>query len=225
MARNAAAMPDAVARKRRRVIPWRFARAAPSSFTRASTRRCRRVCGAGMNSSLETLCVGIGPAKACVSAGRRPASSRSLSSPMGSSSRAGGRPPSVIRASLEASSECRLCSLVGARTQARSRHTLCSETSWSHGSRRSRQGILDPPRERRLLRRLLGEGARDHGRGGPHDCRESREVLGNPARSVDMQILPEARARHARDPERDVCPQPSLARPPRTARLTPAAAA
>ena len=45
---------------RRRVIACRFARSPPSSFRRASTRRCARVCGHGMNSSLDTLCVGIG---------------------------------------------------------------------------------------------------------------------------------------------------------------------
>src|SRR5436190_13648511 len=86
MARKAAAMPDAVARNRRRVMPWRFASAPPSSLSRASTRRWRAVCAAGMNSSLDTLCVGIGPAKAWVSAGNRLASSRSLSSPMTASS-------------------------------------------------------------------------------------------------------------------------------------------
>jgi len=79
-------MPDAVVRNRRRVMPWRFASTPPSSLSRPSTRRWRAVCGAGMNSSLDTLCVGIGPAKAWVSAGNRLASSRSLSSPMTASS-------------------------------------------------------------------------------------------------------------------------------------------
>jgi hypothetical protein len=44
---------------------------------RASTCLCRAVCGGGVNSSLETNCVGIGDGKDAVSAG---SSSMALSS-------------------------------------------------------------------------------------------------------------------------------------------------
>src|SRR6266850_4422717 len=84
-------MPEAEARKRRRVTPCFFASVSAISRMRASTCFWRVVCGDGMNSSLETDWVGIGPAKAWVSAGSSPASSRSLSSPMDSfSSRLAG---------------------------------------------------------------------------------------------------------------------------------------
>src|SRR5882672_831687 len=82
MARKAAAMPDAVVRNCRRDIPCFFASSPPSSLIRASTRRCLSVWGAGMNSSLETLWVGIGPGKDEVSAPRRPFRSLSLRSLM-----------------------------------------------------------------------------------------------------------------------------------------------
>src|SRR5713101_5273795 len=61
----------------------------PSSLIRASTRRWFSVCGAGMNSSLETLWVGIGPGNAAVSEGRTALSSSSLSSLMRSPFRGG----------------------------------------------------------------------------------------------------------------------------------------
>src|SRR4029077_19846442 len=53
-------MPEAVWKKRRRLMPRRLAMCAPISFTRASNSRCLAVCGAGMNSSLDTDCTGIG---------------------------------------------------------------------------------------------------------------------------------------------------------------------
>ena len=68
-------MPPAVVKNRRRLIPFRFASSLPSAFVRASTSRWRAVCGAGMNSSLETLWVGIGPGYAWVSAGSKLSSS------------------------------------------------------------------------------------------------------------------------------------------------------
>src|SRR5882724_2144061 len=52
---------------------------------------------------------------------------------------------------------------------------------------------------------------------------EARTVVATLAES--SANLPEARPRHARDPERDVRAQPSFAQPPRPDRLTPAAAA
>src|SRR5262245_59151059 len=75
-------MPEAVARNWRRVSPCRFANSPLNSLTRASRRRCLPVWSAGMNSSLETLWVGIGPGNALVSAGARTLSSSSLSSLM-----------------------------------------------------------------------------------------------------------------------------------------------
>src|SRR5207245_3899953 len=82
MARNAVAMPDAVVRNCRRDIPCFFASSPPRSLIRASTRRCLSVWGAGMNSSLETLWVGMGPGKDDVSAPRRAFRSLSLRSLM-----------------------------------------------------------------------------------------------------------------------------------------------
>src|SRR5580765_6876349 len=64
-------MPAAVWKNRRRLTPWCFASRLPSSLMRASTSFCFTVCGAGVNSSLETNCVGIGDAKDDVSAGSR----------------------------------------------------------------------------------------------------------------------------------------------------------
>ena len=63
-------MPAAVWKNRRRLMPWCFASWLPSSSMRASTCFCFRVCGSGMNSSLETNCVGMGDANEAVSAGR-----------------------------------------------------------------------------------------------------------------------------------------------------------
>src|ERR1700681_191373 len=60
MARNAVAMPAAVWKKRRRLMPSRLAIRAPISLTRVSNSRCFFVCKLGMNSSLETDCTGIG---------------------------------------------------------------------------------------------------------------------------------------------------------------------
>jgi hypothetical protein len=60
MARKAVAMPAAVWKKRRRLMPSRFAMCAPISLMRASNSCCLGVCSAGMNSSLDTDCTGIG---------------------------------------------------------------------------------------------------------------------------------------------------------------------
>ena len=76
-------MPAAVWKNRRRLTPWCFASWLPSSLMRASTRFCCAVCGGGVNSSLETNCVGIGDAKDAVSAG---SSSMALSSWLGNAS-------------------------------------------------------------------------------------------------------------------------------------------
>src|ERR1700674_4702497 len=82
MARNAVAMPAAVWKKRRRLMPRRFAIRAPISLTRASNSRCFAVCGPGMNSSLETDCTGIGEGNSD-SAGESRASSSGESMLMG----------------------------------------------------------------------------------------------------------------------------------------------
>ena len=60
MGRDAAAMPPAVLKNLRRLMPFFFAMRAPMSFTRASNSFCCGDCGAGMNSSLDTNCTGIG---------------------------------------------------------------------------------------------------------------------------------------------------------------------
>src|SRR5918999_5523200 len=82
MATKAAAMPAAVLKKARRLTPWWRASVVPYSLTRASNSRCFTVCGAGMNSSLETDCVGIGDRKAEVSAGNNCWSSSGSSHPI-----------------------------------------------------------------------------------------------------------------------------------------------
>jgi hypothetical protein len=53
IARNALAMPAAVWKKRRRLMPRRFAIRVPMSLTRASNSRCLASADR-MNSSLET---------------------------------------------------------------------------------------------------------------------------------------------------------------------------
>src|SRR5690348_10894190 len=85
MARNAAAIPEALWKNRRRLIPRRLAMYAPISFTRASNSRCFSVCGPGMNSSLDTDCTGIGEGKRD-SAGDRRSNSSGLSMLIGISS-------------------------------------------------------------------------------------------------------------------------------------------
>ena len=55
-------MPAAVWKNRRRVMPSRRAIVEPICLTRDSNSRCRGVCAAGMNSSLDTDCTGIGDA-------------------------------------------------------------------------------------------------------------------------------------------------------------------
>src|SRR5271166_6586692 len=77
IATNEAAMPAAVWKKRRRDRPCRRASRSLSSLSRASTSRCFSVCGTGMYSSLDTICVGTGAGKEDVSAG---CNSRSCSS-------------------------------------------------------------------------------------------------------------------------------------------------
>ena len=62
-------MPAAPWKNVRREMPCCFDNSLPSSFTRASNSRCLSLCGAGMNSSLETACVGIGERNVAVSAG------------------------------------------------------------------------------------------------------------------------------------------------------------
>src|SRR6185295_5693510 len=52
------------------------------AFMRASTSRCRGVCGTGMNSSLDTTWVGTGVALSIRRAGETRARSSSLSIPM-----------------------------------------------------------------------------------------------------------------------------------------------
>jgi hypothetical protein len=54
MATNAAVMPAAVLKKARRDMPCLRASSPPNSLMRASNSRCFAVCGAGMNSSLDT---------------------------------------------------------------------------------------------------------------------------------------------------------------------------
>src|SRR5687768_15944283 len=78
-------MPLAVRKNCRRLRPWRRASVSPIAFVRASTSRWRADCGAGKYSSLETICVGIGPGNAAVSAGASASSSSALRNPMASS--------------------------------------------------------------------------------------------------------------------------------------------
>ena len=54
MATNAAAMPAALWKNLRRLMPWCFASWVPSALMRASTCFCFAVCGRGENSSLAT---------------------------------------------------------------------------------------------------------------------------------------------------------------------------
>src|SRR6202795_4124764 len=82
MATKAAAIPAAVLKKARRRMPCWDASAAPYCFTRASNSRCFAVCGAGMNSSLDTDCVGIDDGKAEVSAGNTCLKSSGASQPI-----------------------------------------------------------------------------------------------------------------------------------------------
>ena len=60
MATKAAAMPAAVWKNSRRERPCFPPRASPMSRRRASTSFCCALCGGGMYSSLEMICVGIG---------------------------------------------------------------------------------------------------------------------------------------------------------------------
>src|SRR5690349_23704982 len=90
IARKLAAMPPLVARKRRRLMPRRFAAAPAISATRASTSRCSGVWPEGKYSPLETTCVGTGaPSLSASSARTRCESCVSLSQE--SSSREPGR--------------------------------------------------------------------------------------------------------------------------------------
>src|SRR5882757_2720066 len=82
MATKAVAMPAAVWKKRRRDRPFFLPYSSASAFMRASTFFCRSVCGTGMNSSLETTCVGTGVGLALKRAGVRLARSSSLNMPM-----------------------------------------------------------------------------------------------------------------------------------------------
>ena len=60
MARNEAAIPPEVVMNDRRLIPSFFEAWAASSRSRTSTFFCCSVCGSGMYSPFETICVGIG---------------------------------------------------------------------------------------------------------------------------------------------------------------------
>ena len=86
MATKAAAMPAAVWKNARRLTPWCFASRVPSSLMRASTCFCFSVWGGGVNSSLETNCVGMGDGKDDVSAGSRSSSCLGSSNDMALSS-------------------------------------------------------------------------------------------------------------------------------------------
>jgi hypothetical protein len=68
------------------VMPCLRASSPPNSLMRASNSRCFTLCGAGIDSSLETDCVGIGDGYAKVSAGRSWLISASLRNPMITSS-------------------------------------------------------------------------------------------------------------------------------------------
>src|SRR5690242_8258796 len=76
-------MPAAVWKKRRRDRPFLLPYSSASAFMRASTFFCRSVCGTGMNSSLDTTCVGTGVALSISRAGVTLARSSSLNMPMG----------------------------------------------------------------------------------------------------------------------------------------------
>ena len=76
-ATKAAAMPQPCAGSRGG--PGRLlAVSSAISFNRASNRRCAAVCGSGLNSPLEIICVGTGDSNVAASAGRVCASSREL---------------------------------------------------------------------------------------------------------------------------------------------------
>src|SRR6516164_4671648 len=60
MASNAAAMPPEPARNWRRLMPSFLLASSASSSSRASTRFCWSVCGAGMYSPLEIIRIGTG---------------------------------------------------------------------------------------------------------------------------------------------------------------------
>src|SRR5438128_8431964 len=67
MARNDAAIPPEVVRKRRREIPSFLLADSASSLMRSSLCFCFLVCGTGMYSPFETLRVGIGDRKVSAS--------------------------------------------------------------------------------------------------------------------------------------------------------------
>ena len=70
IARKAAAVPPVVLRKDRRLIPSFLAAKSASSLIRASTCFCFSVCGNGMYSPLETICVGTGERSLSASSAR-----------------------------------------------------------------------------------------------------------------------------------------------------------
>src|SRR5580692_9060863 len=78
MARNATAIPAAVVKNDLLLIPCFRANSVPISFRRDSTSRCCLFWRWGKNSSLETIWVGMGPAKEDVSAGFRACNSSGL---------------------------------------------------------------------------------------------------------------------------------------------------
>src|SRR4051812_27502805 len=82
MATNAAVIPAAVWKKRRRDRPLFGPYSSASAFIRASARFCRSVCGTGMYSSLDTTRVGIGVPLSTSAARTRAPSSLSLNRPM-----------------------------------------------------------------------------------------------------------------------------------------------
>ena len=83
MATKAAAMPAAVWKNWRRSRPCFLPSSSPMSSRRASTSFCCSLCGAGMYSSLEMICVGIGVVCGSISAGISASSSSLVRKPMG----------------------------------------------------------------------------------------------------------------------------------------------
>jgi hypothetical protein len=79
IATNAAAIPAAVLKNARRVMPCLRASSDPYSLMRDSNSRCFSFCGDGMYSSLDTHWAGMGDGNAEVSAGRTSFSSSGLS--------------------------------------------------------------------------------------------------------------------------------------------------